>query len=145
MVRPIVLNLLVALLGSSLAIAQQAAQPSSLTINVNNLKKNEGKLVVEIYNNRADWLKKPFRKTVVAASEETKVISFDVPPGPYAISIYQDVNGNGALDQNFIGIPKEPIGFGNNYKPFGKPRYESALINYKPSAKPQEIKLFEAL
>jgi uncharacterized protein (DUF2141 family) len=28
-------------------------------------------------------------------------------------------------------IPKEPVGFGNNYKPFGKPKFEPASIEYK--------------
>ncbi len=43
---------------------------------------------------------------------------------------------------NFIGIPKEPVGFGNNCKPFGEPKFESALIEFNPS-KPQKIKLYK--
>ncbi|MEJ7666133.1 MAG: DUF2141 domain-containing protein [Hymenobacter sp.] len=33
---------------------------------------------------------------------------------------------------NFLQIPKEPVGFGNNYKPFGEPKFESALIDSRP-------------
>jgi uncharacterized protein (DUF2141 family) len=44
---------------------------------------------------------------------------------------------------NFIGISKEPIGFGNNYKPFGEPKFESCAIEFKANSKPQEINLYE--
>jgi uncharacterized protein (DUF2141 family) len=31
-----------------------------------------------------------------------------------AIAIYQDINENGKMDKNFLGIPKEPYGFSLN-------------------------------
>jgi uncharacterized protein (DUF2141 family) len=117
----------------------------TLDVQITNVQKNSGKIVVEIYNNESNWLKSPFRKTVLPTDKATQTASFEVPPGKYAISVYQDVNENGELDRTFIGIPKEPVGFGNNYKPFGKPKFESASIEYKTATKPQEIKLFEAL
>jgi len=40
----------------------------------------------------------------------------DLPPGRYAVSVYQDVNGNHKLDHNFLEIPKEPVGVSNNPK-----------------------------
>ena len=35
----------------------------------------------------------------------------DLPPGRYAIAVFQDLNGNGKLDASFFGVPKEPYGF----------------------------------
>jgi uncharacterized protein (DUF2141 family) len=67
-----------------------------------------------------------------------------VPLGKCAVAVYQDINENNQLDQNFLGISKEPIGFGNNHKPFGKPSFESALIEHNPASKPQAIKLLRA-
>lgn len=122
-----------------------AQQQPPLLIDIVNVQLNKGKIVVELYNDKANWLKSPFRKITLSADKAATVASFVVPPGQYAVSIYQDVNGNGKLDQNFIGIPKEPIGFGNNYRPFGKPKFESSVITYKPNAKLEAIKLFEAL
>ena len=37
-----------------------------------------------------------------------------VPYGEYAIAIFVDANGNGKMDKNFLGIPKEQYGFSNN-------------------------------
>jgi len=38
----------------------------------------------------------------------------DLPHGQYAIAVYHDVNGNGKLDKNLLGIPSEPYAFSNN-------------------------------
>ncbi|NJB86954.1 uncharacterized protein (DUF2141 family) [Lewinella marina] len=32
--------------------------------------------------------------------------------GDYVLAAYQDLNGNGELDRNLLGIPTEPYGFG---------------------------------
>jgi len=37
-----------------------------------------------------------------------------LPHGEYAIAIFVDANGNGKMDKNFLGIPKEQYGFSNN-------------------------------
>jgi len=37
--------------------------------------------------------------------------------GDLAIALYQDVNSDGHIDKNLIGIPQEPYAFSNNYKP----------------------------
>lgn len=51
------------------------------------------------------------------------------PPGRYAVSVYQDVNGNGRLDRNILGIPKEPAGASNNPKPhFGPPAFDECAF-----------------
>lgn len=126
----------------TLSASNFSGQQSSLNIEVLNIKKNSGKIVVEIYKDKSSWLKSPFRRITLPTDENSKTTSLNVPPGKYAVSIYQDTNENGKLDQNFLGIPKESIGFGNNYKPFGKPSFESALIEYSPTSKPEAIKLF---
>lgn len=130
------------LLGAGLSASRPVGQPASFTIEVRNIEKNRGNVVVEIYNEKSGWLKKPFRRLTLAPDATAQTASFAVPPGNYAVSIYQDTNGNGELDMNFLSIPKEPIGFGNNYKPFGQPKFESALIAYAPASKPAAIKLF---
>ena len=43
-------------------------------------------------------------------------ITLDVPPGTYAVQAYQDEDKNGEVTLNFLGVPKEPLGFSNNPK-----------------------------
>lgn len=114
----------------------------SFQLKITDIQKNSGKVIVAIYNNEADWFEKPFQEVTFETNENSKLVSFDVPYGTYAISVYQDTKANGELDRNFLGIPKEPIAFGNNYKPFGDPDYESASVEYTTSYKTQILKLY---
>lgn len=52
----------------------------------------------------------------------------DVPPGDYALFVFLDENDNGRIDKNFIGIPREPIGFSNQYQPKGPPIFSRAVF-----------------
>ena len=52
----------------------------------------------------------------------------DLPHGEYALVVYYDENDNDRIDKNFIGIPKEPIGFSNRYEPKGPPSYSRAAF-----------------
>ena len=37
-----------------------------------------------------------------------------LPPGTYALALIHDENGNGKVDTNWIGMPKEGVGASNN-------------------------------
>jgi uncharacterized protein (DUF2141 family) len=53
------------------------------------------------------------------------------------VTVYHDVNDNGKLDTNWIGIPKEPVGVSNNLRPrLGPPRFsESSFTISEPEHK----------
>ncbi len=135
-------TLVILLIFQSISLfAVQSFGQSSLDINILNVQINQGKVIVEIFQDSESWLDRPFRETTLPTDAETKTASFQVPPGKYAIAIYQDTDDDGEMDSNFLGIPKEPIGFGNNYEPFGKPKFESAAIEHTATSGPHEIKL----
>jgi uncharacterized protein (DUF2141 family) len=55
------------------------------------------------------------------------VMFYSISKGNYAVMAYHDVNNNGKLDTNFLGIPSEPFAFSNNAKGFmGAPKFEKA-------------------
>ena len=118
-------------------------QSNTLDIKVTGIKTNSGTVIVEIYKDKANWLEKPLQKLELSSDSETKVFSFSVPYGEYAVTVYQDVNLNGETDMNFLSIPKEPVGFGNNYKPFGEPKFESSLVEYSANKQPEPIELYK--
>lgn len=142
MIRQTSLSIVLSLLALILTSSSLFAQPS-LDIKISNIKKNTGKVVVEIYDDKTKWLKTPYKKMELSSSQDAQIASFKIPYGSYAITIYQDLNNNGEADMNFLGIPKELIGFGNNYKPFGEPKFKSCLVEFKATTKPQEIKLYK--
>lgn len=56
----------------------------------------------------------------------------NVPIGTYGAVVFQDTNENQKLETNFVGLPKEPIGFANNATiKFGPPKFEKASIVVK--------------
>ncbi|MEI7620865.1 MAG: DUF2141 domain-containing protein [Candidatus Falkowbacteria bacterium] len=53
----------------------------------------------------------------------------DVAPGSYALSAYHDLDGNGQLNTNLMGMPTEPYGFANNARgSFGPPSFQAASV-----------------
>lgn len=63
----------------------------------------------------------------------------DIPSGKYVIALFQDVNDNGKLDTNFLGIPKEPYAFSRSPKvKWRAPKYEEVVVDLQSS---QEMKL----
>lgn len=76
-----------------------------------------------------DGFRAPIRTLTFPSALETEYRITDVPAGQYALLVYHDENGNGQLDRNFIGIPKEPIGLSNGYRPKGPPSFSKAAFH----------------
>ena len=53
----------------------------------------------------------------------------DVPGGRYAVRLFHDSNGNGELDRNMLGIPREGYGFSNDAGDRGPASFEDAAVS----------------
>ena len=74
--------------------------------------------------------------------QKVQVVFTNLPYGWYGVSIFHDENGNGKMDQNAMGIPKEAYGFSNNAKGFfGKPGYKDVVFELNSAEKQIAIKL----
>jgi len=74
-------------------------------------------------------LRDPAYRLRVPADGRKDIPLVDILPGEYALVVHHDKNGNGELDKNFIGIPREPLGFSNGYRPKGPPGYRRAVFD----------------
>lgn len=113
----------------SLAMPAQQQPQTHLTIHVQLLPQAHGDLAYLIFESPAGFpgdRNKAIRHgflSVPAGARQMK-IDADLPPGTYAVSVYEDLNGNHKLDHNFLGIPTEPVGASNNPRPhFGPPGF----------------------
>ena len=104
----------------------------NLELQIDNIKDLEGTLYVAIYKSEEDfpldgeWEFRTSQK-VNSESELFKIsgLEFD----EFAIAIFHDVNDNGEMDKNWLGIPKEPFGFSNNVRPkFSSPEFQDCRI-----------------
>jgi outer membrane protein len=91
----------------------------------------DGVLVFQIYDspNAFGDFRDPVKEMRAPVREGNVYRIEDVPVGEFAVLVYVDENRNGLIDKNFIGIPKEPLGISNNYRPKGPPAFERAKFN----------------
>ena len=121
------------------------AQQNTLTVNITGINSIKGNVYVYLYTSEESFPieiseANSFKKAEVVSNSVT-VIFENLKPGIYAVSVYQDIDANGKINKNFLGIPKEPVGVSNNAKGFmGPPKYEDAKFNLN-SNKAIEIKL----
>ena len=54
--------------------------------------------------------------------------TFKVPPGRWALSAFEDRNGNGVLDMGTFG-PKEPAGFWHPFSGWRKPKFDEVAAS----------------
>lgn len=94
----------------------QTAGSGTLTISANNFSSDDGKAIVKLFRKENDFPKKAFVEAAAKIMDGKAVLTFaDIPYGEYAAFLFQDENLNGTLDHNFLGLPKEPIGFSNGW------------------------------
>lgn len=107
------------------------AHAADLTVDVAGLKSVKGKVLVAVYSRAEDFLKQPTRTAAVDAHPGTvRVVIADLPLGDYALSVFQDENGNAKLDSNLIGMPIEPYGFSNDAMgSYGPPSFKASLLH----------------
>jgi uncharacterized protein (DUF2141 family) len=97
-----------------LIISVFASAQNTTKLRIDGVEKNGGKIYLSIFNNEPSFKsREAYQYFILDSSNEIVTKDINLPKGHYVISIYQDSNGNGKLDTNLIGIPKEKFGFTN--------------------------------
>lgn len=122
------------------------SQDTGPKVTVQNLEGKSGQIYIAWYNSATAFASKQkaaFMKSIkVSGQNEVHVPFVAIPPGKYAVAVYLDENGNGIIDKNFLGIPKERYGFSNNPSPAMRaPRYEEAVFEVVSGKEGVVIKL----
>lgn len=95
----------------------------------------KGKVSVAVCDKERFLKQCAYSASAPAQAGDTTVTVKGVPNGTWAVLAYQDENGNGELDRNLIGMPKEPYGFSRDARSkFGPPGFEDAAIQVEESA-----------
>lgn len=120
-----------------------AAYAGDLTVEVSGVANAKGTILVAVFDQKGQWLRKAkLSQKTLAAQGRVSVTFENLPEGEYALSAIHDVNANGQLDSNAIGIPNEPYGFSNDAAgSFGPPSYDDAKISIDQNKKSITIKL----
>jgi uncharacterized protein (DUF2141 family) len=127
-----VIVLLILFVTFTIAFSRTEAEKGTISITIKGIENKGGIMMIALFTEEDKFLKTPSYAKEVSISNETEieVIFEDIPYRRYAFSIFHDLNENGELDSNMIMIPKEPIGFSNNYFPkFGPPKFKNAAFD----------------
>ncbi len=102
-------------------------------------------LYVAIHTSAADFPSRDdraIRRVVAAAGDTAELLIPNLPAGEYAVSVFADINGNGRLDRNLIGMPSEPVGISRNAKGrFGPPKFADAAFTVGDGLTTQSIRI----
>ncbi|PQB04669.1 DUF2141 domain-containing protein [Aureitalea marina] len=115
-----------------------------LNIEIRNINKAKGKILLAIYSDKEHYLDSEY--AIAAEGVVTKTgsltITVKIPFGEYAIGAFHDINDNGELDTNGLGIPNEPYGFSHGKKgTFGPPSFNAAKFEFSQDGQVHGINL----
>ena len=115
------------LLWSSSSFAAQ------LNVVVSGVRNDAGTVRVALYQSAAMFATKQgrFLEVVTPARLGAVAVAFrDVPPGTYGLAAFHDANNNVEFDTNFLGVPEEGFGFGNDAPvALGPPEFSEAAVS----------------
>ena len=107
------------------------AQTGQLTVKITGAEQDKGKVFIALSPNEDNYKDNDnaFIEAQADVVDGNSSYTFkNLKNGFYAVKVFHDENENGELDTNFIGIPKEPVGFSNNPKLRGMPSFDKVRI-----------------
>jgi uncharacterized protein (DUF2141 family) len=130
------------------SLTAQTKDTGTLTVRVTGARNTKGKIGVTLFQDAQgfpDDTSKAVRQQSVDIDPNTmsaQVTFKDLPRGAFAVSVLHDENGNGKMDKNFVGIPKEGYGASNNPKKKKRaPTFDEAKFSLNTSEQTIEITL----
>lgn len=129
---------------AALLMANAVTNPGTpITIEVHNVRNNHGHVLVAICP-RERFLAEscPWHASEPARPGTTAVTVPGVPPGDYAVQVFQDENDNDRIDRALFGLgyPKEGVGFSRDvHIVMGPPKWQDTVFTHGPT--PQTISL----
>ena len=114
-----------------------------MAVRVSGLGSNSAAVMVAVFLDAAGF---PDVSSADSTSETTgngdvAEIEVQLPlSGMAAVAVFQDLDGNGVLTKNVVGLPMEPYGFSRNARgTFGPPKFEAAAVDLSTVSEPLQI------
>jgi uncharacterized protein (DUF2141 family) len=116
-----------ALLAAVLAATLADAGPANLALSGRVRGASGAHAVYVALWRREGFLEHPAREARFAPGAAPE-FRFDLPPGTWALSAYEDRNDNGVLDMGHFG-PKEPSGFWRPFTAWRRPKFDDVAMS----------------
>lgn len=106
-----------------------SARAATVEVQVSGVTPDRGNVQVALCSSALEPEQCQRRESAQATGASVRVAFADVPPGRYAIAVFQDLDGTGVLRRGKLGIPLEPYGFSNGAGLSRRPKFEAAAFN----------------
>jgi uncharacterized protein (DUF2141 family) len=114
-------------------ISNYAASQYNLEIEISEINKNEGKIMLQLFDENQKVL---IQEMGEIKDKKSVILIKNLKPGKYAVRYFHDENLNGLMETNMFGKPTEGYGFSNNVTGrFGPPSFEKWLFELKEDKK----------
>ena len=112
-----------------LSVSATPAHAAELDLQVEGLEPG-GRLMLAVVDHVDGWNGKVEALLSINAKVNAGTMRFrlPVPEGQIAVRLFHDENGNGKLDTNMLGIPREGYGFSKNPRVMGPASFEDAAL-----------------
>ena len=111
-----------------LSVSALGARAATLSVDASGIQPGAGVVFAGLCVGGLEEQSCTFGQTSLARAETIRFTFPQVPPGTYAIAVFQDLNGNGRLDRTPLGLPLEPYGFSNDAGRLRRPTFANASI-----------------
>lgn len=109
------LSILLVFIAFSDLTTEETRKQGTLVVNITNIRENKGAVHIALYDDPATFLHKEgvCSGAVMppAAAESLQWVAEGRAYGAYTLAVFHDINNNGRLDKNVLGIPTEPYAF----------------------------------
>ncbi len=115
-------------LSATLLLCTAAHAQDCATVEVHNVRPQSGQLMLAAYADAETFGKKPIQTLRVPAGAATMTVQFcGLTGSAVALMLYQDLDGDGKMGRNLMGIPSEPWGGSGTPGMFG-PTWETGRV-----------------
>ena len=135
------ITMLALALTANIGKSEDSETKINLRVKVDGCRNNKGEIRASLFKDEKGYPRDDeqiYRKSRARVEKNSATVVFEeLLPGIYALVLFQDENMNGKVDRNFIGIPKEGVGFSNNERAkFAPPSFKDCKFEFS-RAKPE--------
>ncbi|MBS3738200.1 DUF2141 domain-containing protein [Mesohalobacter halotolerans] len=118
-----------------------AQNKGDLIISFEDLENSKGEIYIALYE-KDNFLRQPTKTNILEVKADNNQVTLnDVTYGEYAISVFQDLNGNKQFDMKDNQMPAEPWAMSGNVNPMQMPTWNDAKFTFDTASKTIPLKL----
>ena len=112
-----------------------ATGQAMIQVDVSGISSKKGEILAVLFSTEIGFpndASKAFKTAKAVPVNGKAILQFSqIPDGKYAIALFHDINGDGKLNTNMLGIPKEGYGVSNNIRNlFSAPGFEESSFRH---------------